>query len=90
MTEGYLDVMHNEVEEINNAAYELKSLSKAFYETGNDMVGDILHTVAENLFSSAGNINKAVGQDINDQRKAAQQGVANVVKACLSMTTKEE
>jgi len=82
---NYLNTMIDETQEINSEAYALRELSRAFYVTGNIIMGKDLYDISCRLIESSGNISKAVGQEITDRNDQAQQATANMVNAALAM-----
>ena len=87
---NYLDTMFDETKNINDNAYVLQSLSRAFYATGNTHVGDELSFIAGSLLKSSKNINNAVGQESTDRLNQSYQATANMVGAALAMCRMEE
>ena len=84
MSKEYLDVIHNESDKITSCAYHLEALSRAFYETGNSVIGGQLDTIATDLHEARSEISGAVSKNINNEYQQAQQSSMNVVKACLA------
>jgi len=85
----YLDVMSERTADIRDASYELQRFARAFYATGNTVMGESLGMLAETLMDAQDEINKAVGKEINDRLHDSQQSAYNTVAACLAMTARE-
>ena len=79
MSKEYLDVMHGEQRNIEDMAEYLLDLSKAFYMTGNTIIGNNLESMSQELYKSSNRISKAVGKEITDQYDIAQQ-----ISACIT------
>ena len=84
--------MSNYIEEIDNAglviennAYELERLSRAFYLTGNAHLAEILGSMAKELHKARKDIRRAVSKNVTERYNDAQQGTANMINACLAM-----
>lgn len=83
---SYLDTIEEETNNIVNIAFELDTLSRAFYVTGNIAMGDSLGFAYKDLMASQKKINNAVAVEINEMFGQAQQISANMITACLATT----
>jgi len=79
-----LEVVHTETSAMYNIAFKMKGMARSFYETGNDSVAARLVMVAEHLEASANNINKALGETINQQVIDGQRRCTDLLKAVLA------
>lgn len=82
---SYLDTMRDERNKIEYSAMELEALSRAFYATGNVVMGGTLALISAGLLENSKNIDKAVGQELSDQLRRSQEATKNMVSAALAM-----
>lgn len=81
----YLEDMSSETDQVERISRRLRSLSMAFYTTGNEILGGELDEMAIALNSAQKNINHAVSKEIGRNLDDAQQSAANTVMACLAV-----
>ncbi len=69
--------------------YELRSLSKAFYITGNEIMGEQLHMMADDLRKASDLMSRALSGEINDRCREAQESMGNLISTVLEVSTKQ-
>lgn len=82
----YLDVMFEKTSDIEGVSRELRQLARAYFLTGNSVMGETLSDMAEVLTKAQEEIDCAVGRELNDRCLASQQSAYNTVAACLAVS----
>lgn len=85
-----LDKLRHYTDSIRNQALSLRDISDAFYMTGNEKMSETLTGIADSLLDCSVNINQAIGNEVTEQFKRAQESSANLVKAALSVGMKRK
>ena len=70
---------------ITEERYNLERYARAFFTTGNEVMGEELSKIAEILGESTKSIQDAVGQECHDSTKQAEQASNNVILTALAM-----
>jgi len=80
----YLDTMHGECENIRVCSEFILTLSRAFYRTGNEHMGEELAAIAVDINDSQKAISGAVGAEINRHFHDTQESTNAMVGAALT------
>ena len=72
------------LEEIEDIAYNLNTLSRSFYETGNNYIGDELCNIHVYLIKKSESIRSLVNSITDDMVKQSWQNSDNVFNAALA------
>lgn len=69
----------------NAVSWYLRELSELCHEYGNYKIALRLEKMHVDLTKSLEKMNEAISESIDEDLKRAQQGTANMIKACLAM-----
>ena len=86
----YISKIFDATRKIDDISLSLRSLSAAFYKTGNSEFGETLYRYGESLEKNSYIITRAVGEQSTKSLEDAQQATANVINTALAMSKLED
>ena len=79
----YIDKTFKGLNSINSNADELRQIAAAFYECGNEKMGDRLSDISSELTQATDSIRNAIAQETNDLLNQSQKGICDILEAVI-------
>lgn len=90
MTNQWLDTMSAKVDDIKGNADELRSLSRAFGQTGNTQMYELLWYIADDLERIAAEIQTAISDKVHDEYTTSRDALFGAMQSVLDVVLKKE
>jgi hypothetical protein len=74
---------------LTDVEYECSRLSRAFYTTGNDIMGETLASFAADIKEAHTLMNRSLATEINGRLHDSQETVGNIVSAVFTSANKQ-
>ncbi len=78
------DTIHDAARILRSIAYRLNDFAQSFGHTGNVIMLEELSDMSDNISAQADRVHKAVGRQINNEFREAQERSATIVKTALA------
>ena len=86
-TDAPHSVMAKECQRLDDVAYDLRCLARAFDATGNTNAAETMHTLAAQISTAERLIHKSIGEWVSQDLHRAESGSRNVLMAALAGAT---
>jgi len=85
----HINASSNGGELLTDIEYECYALSKGFYITGNEVMGDTMHAMGKDIGKANELMRGALAGEINDRCREAQRGVGELVGMVLESSNNQ-
>lgn len=76
----------DEIDLLKSHASRLRSLGRAFHDTGNEKVAQDLYESASEIFASCDALRDSISDSVNTRFKETQESSGNMIRAVLAMS----